>query len=70
MVFAQSDIPFVLIGDTLPEFSIECDTTPGLLRIEDESLEEKLMGNSEIAGLLEKISDMAGPIIVKRADKK
>jgi len=66
----EQGIPFALIGDTLPEFRIECDTTPGLLRIEDESLEEKLMGNSEIAELLEKISDIAGPIIVKGADKK
>jgi len=63
--FAQEEnISFSLIGDTLPGFNTENDTMPGLLRIENESLNEQLMGNPEIAELLEKIAGMAGPLII------
>ena len=65
-VFAnEHNISTSLIADTLPVFSVDDDAKPGMIRIEDESLNEKLMGNPEIAELLEKIADMAGPLIIE-----
>ena len=60
----ERNLSFVLVGDTMPNFKIEDDAIPGLLRIESETLEDTLMGDPEIAGLLNKIAGMAGPIII------
>ena len=58
-------LSFAFVEDQIPHFPIDGDTIPGALRIDGKALEEQLMGNREIAGLLENIAGMAGPIIIK-----
>ena len=60
----EHNYSFVLVGDAIQNFVIEDDAIPGLLRIESKTLEDRLMGDTEIAELLNEIAGMAGPIIV------